>query len=302
MDGNIREYAKIGLAHFMFWPECMRSTCVMIESLPKLLQRQDIDVIDCCLPYDEGARRKLVPALRNCGKQLGYAIHPFPLDKISLGSVMEHEQGLARLVIRDQIEAAARIGASTFTIASGGDPGQEQRAAAKNVFRNFCGWLCDEVADHNIMVLLEPFDRSFARKFLFGPTAECVELIESLKPHVNNLRIQLDIAHVRLSGERFEQAVQTCGKLLGHVHLGNCLMRDCNDPFFGDRHPPAGYPGGEIDVDGWARALRCLLEAGYLNKRVRPTLVIEAQPFPGLTPEQTIEDQLSRLDRAWREA
>ncbi len=217
MEGSIREYARIGLAHFMFWPECMRSTCVMIESLPKLLQRQDIDVIDCCLPYDEGARSKLVPALRNCGKQLGYAIHPFPLDKISLGSVLEHEQGLARLVMRDQIGAAARIGASTFTIASGRDPGREQRDAAKNVFRNFCRWLCGEVAAHNMMVLLEPFDRSFARNFLFGPTAECVELIESLKPQANNLRIQLDIAHVRLSGERFEQAVQTCGKLLGHA-------------------------------------------------------------------------------------
>src|SRR5688572_12671629 len=147
MQGNIRDFAKVGVAHFMFWPSCLRDTSVLVGSLLHLVERSDIEVIDCCLPYDREAREKLGTALRNCGKQIGYAIHPFPLDKIGLGSTMDHEQGLARLLIIDQVEAAAQAGAKTFTIASGIDVGLEHRPAAKQVFANFCRWLCPQLQD-----------------------------------------------------------------------------------------------------------------------------------------------------------
>jgi sugar phosphate isomerase/epimerase len=150
--------------------------------------------------------------------------------------------------------------------------------------------------------LLEPFDRDFHRRFLFGPTSECVELVERLKSEGHELRIQLDIAHVRLSGEQFDDALHTCRPYLGHVHLGNCVMHgDRADPFFGDRHPPIGYSNGEINDKDLCNVFKSLLEAGYLDRQRRPTLVIEAQPFPGRTPEQTIDDQLARLERAWKD-
>lgn len=302
MRGNIRQYAKLGIAHFMFWPECLANIDVHVESLLQVTRRSDIDAIDCCLPFDAGARRTLGGALRSCGKQVGYAIHPFPLDKISLGSLADHERGLARLIVGDQIEAAAQAGARSFTIASGIDLGDERRPACLRAFADFCRWLCPQTKALGMTALLEPFDRGFHRKFLCGPTSECAELADSLQAEGCELKIQLDLAHVRLSGEDFNDAIRRCGKHLGHVHLGNCVMRDASDPFYGDRHPPIGYAGGEIGEAELTAALRWLLDAGYLDPQRRATLVIEARPFPGRSPEETIDDQLARLQRCWQNA
>ena len=152
-----------------------------------------------------------------------------------------------------------------------------------------------------MIVTIEPFDRDVARKFLYGPTHECVELIESLQPEVDNLKIQLDFAHVRLSGETFEHAILTAKDHLQHIHLGNCVIKDPADPFFGDRHPPIGYSGGEIDTCDLTKILRLLMDIGYLDRQHRGTLVIEVRPLPDTSVEQTIRDHIERLNKAWEE-
>jgi sugar phosphate isomerase/epimerase len=274
----------------------------MLDSLPRLLDRRDIETVDCCLPYPGPARDRLVPILRNSGKEIVYAIHGFPLDKIRLGSVFDHEQGLARFVLEDQVAVAAEIGARGFNFASGIDPGPADRPAAMRALADLCRWLCPRLKSHGMIGLLEPFDREFDRRFLLGPTTECVALIESMRPENDNLYVQLDLAHIPLMGERFDEAVYACGRYIGHVHLGNCVMKDRADPFWGDKHPPIGYPGGEIDNAALAAALRCLRKSGYLNPQHRGSISIEAQPANGWTPEQTIEDQLRRLHDAWEVA
>jgi len=153
-----------------------------------------------------------------------------------------------------------------------------------------------------MVALLEPFDRTFDKKFLYGPTSECVGLIRSLEPDVDNLMIELDIAHLPLMGESFDEAINTVAPHLGRVHLGNCVMSDPGDPFYGDKHPPIGYEAGEIDTEQVAEALGCLLRCGYLNTENRGALVIECQPFPGRTSEDTALDNLGRLETAWQTA
>ena len=73
-----------------------------------------------------------------------------------------------------------------------------------------------------------------------------------------------------------------------------------DDPFFGDRHPPFGYPGGEIDVPELTVILRALLNAGYLGTQLRGTLVIETRPLPGDDVGQRAAEGLAKLDAAWR--
>jgi len=299
MEDNIHQFARIGFAHFMLYPDCTVNERPTVQTLGELTQRENIDCIDCCLPMAPFLREPLIPLLRDCDKQIGYAIHPFPLDKISLGSLKDNEQGLIRLALQDQLDAAAAIGARTFTIASGPDPGVNDRPAAMARFTDLCRWLCPQAKARNMTVTLEPFDRDFARRFLYGPTSECVELIESLKPEIDNLSIQLDFAHVRLAQENAASAIQTAGKHLAHVHLGNCVMANPNDPYFGDRHPPIGYPGGEIGIAQLTSILRSLREVGYLNPTNPGTLVIETRPTPDSTPEDTMQTQYALLLEAW---
>ncbi len=300
MKQDLREYAKVGLAQFMLWPQCVQDGKVLADSLESIVRRMDIEMFDCCLPFGDEARAQLIPLVRDCGKHVHCAVHLFPLDKISLGSTADNEKGLIRLAMIDQLDVLAAVHPVAATFASGLDPGDVERPAAQRAFDEFCRWFCGELAERNINALLEPFDRAFDRKFLYGPTSETVELIESLAPGVQNLSIQLDIAHVRLQGETFEHAIRASAPHLGHVHLGNCVKRDRLDPYFGDRHPPIGYPGGEIDVPELIEVLRLLLDVGYLQRDHRNSLAIEARPLSPDGVEHTIQDQFRRVEEAWR--
>jgi len=299
MKEDIRKYARIGLVHHMLYPESMEDPDEHVRTLEEFIGRDDIETLDCCIPFGEERRRRCIAALRGCGKEVAHALHLFPVRKIPFSSTCAHEQGLIRLAVRDQIQLAQAVGATALVFVSGPDVPEHSRPEARRAFADFCRWLSAQLAPYGITALLEPFDRTFDKKFLYGPTSECVALIRSLEPDVRNLAIELDIAHLPLMGETFAEAIRTTAPYLRRVHLGNCVMKDPSSPFYGDRHPPIGFEGGEIDVPQLAEALSLLLQAGYLNTEARGALLIETQPFPERTAEETVADQMERLRKAW---
>jgi sugar phosphate isomerase/epimerase len=300
MQNNLREYARIGLVHHMLYPDCGEHPQAHVATLKALAARSDIATFDCCLPYDPAARAALIAPLRECGKtDITFATHFFPLRKISFCTPIVTEQAQARMIVRDMIEGAAAIGATGFIFASGGPTPAEATAEHYAAFADFCRWLCGELDRYGITALLEPFDTTIDKRFLYGSTTQCVNLIEALQPRIDNLGIELDVAHLPLMNENFADAIRTVGTHLQRVHLGNCVLRDRTHPRYGDTHPPIGLPDGEIDVPQTTEILQALLDIGFLS-RVKPgNLVIEMTPWPGKTVEETIADSFSRLNAAW---
>jgi len=302
MKDDIREHARLGLVHHMLYPDCAEHPGEHVATLKALAARTDIETFDCCLPYEEEARTELIPALRSCGKtDITFATHFVPLRRLSFCDTSPVAQGQARLIVADMIACAAEIGATGFIFASGGPSPDLATPEHRVAFAKFARWLCEELKPHRITAMLEPFDTTVDKKFLYGSTADCMGLIESLAPEVDNLDIELDVAHVPLMDESFEQAIRTVAPHLRRVHLGNCVLNDKTHPLYGDTHPPIGLPGGEIDVLELTGILRLLLDTGFLNPEARGNLVIEMTPWPGKTVEETIEDSFSRLNAAWKE-
>lgn len=300
MTGDIRRYARIGLVHHMLYPSCMEDPDDHAATLAEFVTREDIETLDCCLPYGDERRQRLIPLVRDCGKEhITFATHLFPLRKLGFTAPAPHEQAQIRMIVNDMIEQAVAIGATGFIFASGGPSPAAATEAHRVAFADFCHWLCDELRPHGIVALLEPFDTTIDKRFLYGSTAACAALIESLRPDVDNFGIELDVAHVPLMGESFEQAIRTVAPYLRRIHLGNCVLRDRTHPRYGDTHPPIGFDGGEIDVPQTAQILQCLLDVGYLSEQERGDLVIEMTPWPGRTVEQTVSNSLQRLEAAW---
>jgi len=300
MPDRITQYARLGLVHHMLYPDCGERPADHVRTLKALAARTDIETLDCCLPYDPVAREELIPALRNCGKtDIAFAVHFFPLRQLSFCSTSSSEQAQARMIVSDMVEGAAAIGATGFIFASGGPTPAEATPENRAAFAAFCRWLCGRLEPHGIIAQLEPFDGTIDKKFLYGPTAECVALVESLKPEVENLGIELDLAHVPLMGESFEQAIRTVAPHLVRVHLGNCVLRDKDHPRYGDTHPPIGFPGGEIGEAELTEILRLLRDVGFLSREHRGNLVIEMTPWPGRSVEESIVDGFERLNAAW---
>ena len=301
MNGDIREYARLGLVHHMLYPRCMQDGDDHVRTLAEFVQRGDIETFDCCLPYGAAGQAELVPLIRECGKSdVAFCIHLFPFSKFHLSSPDPVEQAQVRLIIQDMIDQAGRIGATGFVFGSGGPSGLAATQAHYDAFADFCRWMCRQLAVHGMTALLEPFDTTIDKKFLYGPTSACVALIDSLRPEVSNFGIELDVAHVPLMGESFGHAIKMSARHLKRIHLGNCVLKDKSHPLYGDLHPPMGVEGGEIDVAEVTEILRCLLEVGFLDQEDRGDLVIEMKPFSGKTVEETVADSFWRLEQAWR--
>lgn len=300
MNQPIEQFARLGIVHHMLYPACLTDPDDHVRTLLRFVQRQDIETFDCCLPYGEERQRVLIDAIRRCGKrEIVFAPHLFPMRKISFSSTLSQEQAQTRMIMADMVRQAAAIGATGFIVASGGPTPAQATPAHHEAFRDFLRWICPLLAQHGMTAQLEPFDMTIDKCFLYGPTARCAELIAALKPTVDNLFIELDMAHLPLMGESFESAIQTCAPHLARVHLGNCVLRDKSHPRYGDTHPPIGYEAGEIDVPELVRILTALLRCGFLNPTRRGNLILEITPWPGRSEDESVADNMARLRQAW---
>lgn len=298
MKSPITEYARLGLVHHMLYAKSLQDPQEHARTLRDIARRSDIETFDCCLPYDQDLRRELAGVIRASGKKnVVFATHMFPSRKLSFSSTNCNEQAQVRMIAADMVEQAAMMEATGFIFPSCGPSPREATEANYAAFTDFCGWLCDRLRPHGITALLEPFDTDFDKCFLMGPTKRCVELLETLG--VDNIGIELDYAHLPLMGETFLEATKTVAPWLKRVHLGNCVMRDTADPFYGDNHPPIGYPGGEIDTPQIGEILAILRDTGFLSRENRGDLVVELNPFPNLSEEDSVADNFRRLDDAW---
>ncbi len=300
MNEPISSYARIGIVHHLLYFRCTVDPVYHAETLETFVKRPDMETFDCCLPYGTEYRQRLVKAVRESGKQhIAFATHLFPLRKLSFASPNYAEQAQCRLIVSDLISQAAEIGATGFIFASGGPPYAQGKQEHFEAFYDFCCWLCDQLAPHGITALLEPFDFDVDKAYLFGPLDKNIELVNRVRKTRPNIGIELDIAHLPIMREEIVDSIRRCGALIQRVHFGNCLLRDKSDPFYGDMHPPIGYRNGEIDVYQLVDAIRALLEVGFLNKESRGDLILEFNPFPGKTEEESVQDNLNRLQKAW---
>ena len=301
MQEDIRQYARLGLVHHMLYPKCMVDPDDHVRTLEAFVTRDDIETFDCCLPYGQQRREQLVKTIRQSDKEdVVFAIHHFPFEKYRLAATSYSEKSHVKLIIKDMIVQAAAMGATGFIFGAGRPGANDATDADFEAFTDFCRWLCGELKPHGITALLEPFDTDIDKKFLYGPTEKCVELIESLKPDVDNFGIELDLAHVPLMGESFAHAIKTTAPYLKRVHLGNCILNDKNNPRYGDTHPPVGFEGGDIDIPELTEILGLLLETGFLNKQKRGSTLLEMTPWPSRSVEETISDNFERIQKAWK--
>jgi len=300
MTVDLTSHARLGLVHHMLYPRCVEDPEYHVATLESLLRRSDIETLDCCLPYGHDRQQRLIRAVRESGKEhIAFAVHLFPLRKLSFAATSYAEQAQVRMIVADFIQQAAAIGATGFVFASGGPPYNEASKANHDAFYDFCRWLCEELARYKITALLEPFDFDFDKKFLYGPLARNLELVHRLRGEYANIGIELDVAHLPLMGEELASSIRASAPLLQRVHLGNCVRKNPNDPFYGDRHPPMGYPGGEIDEPELLVILAELRKIGFLSLKNRGDLIIEINPFPGLSEDESVADNMSRVRRAW---
>ena len=277
----------VGFNHMFLYPDSMTDGNIHTKTLEQLSQLQGFDALDCWV-WAANAKEELA-ALKGSGKQINYNIGDRPGDKPVFPATADPgERAYSLDILRRETDFALEAGAKKIIFGSGKDV-PENREDAKKRFEEFIlQW--SEFIPQDVWLTLEPTDRDVDKHFLFGSMAETRETVYNIrKAGMANFGILLDMGHIPIMHETLQSAAMAAGELLEHIHLGNCVIKDKTSPYYGDKHPCWGYPGGEYDETDGAIFLEELKKAGYFYRGNPRTVSFEMRPLTGKTAEQTVE-------------
>jgi len=302
MEQPISRVARVGIIHFMLWPECASGTGPILETVGRIAADTAFDAIELTRIADEETRLAVRSLLETARMQVAFGAQPILLGgKLDLNAAEEADRTAAIEAVKDAIDQAYSLGATGCAVLSGPDPGPTDRRKATDFLVESLKWLCDYSAQKGTMPLvLETFDRVFfGKNCLLGPNAEAAEVARRVRQHFPSFGLMIDLSHFPLQGESPREAIAAVREFLVHAHMGNCVMHDAEHEAYGDNHPRFGVPGGENDAAELTDYLRELLAAGYLHTSRRPILSFEVKPLAGESVEALIAGSKRTLAEAW---
>jgi len=295
MREPIHAYMKVGLIHFMAFPETIKGEGPIVETVKKIAEDEFFTAIEITWMKDPEVRKQVREMIETSGMTVGYGAQPAVLTiPLNPNSLDEEERRKAVEVLKGQIDMAYEMGAKRMAFLSGKDPGDEQRDAAVEALVKTTQELCDYAAEKGMGITLETFDREVDKKALIGPS----ELAAEFARRVNraNFGLLVDLSHMPLLNETPTESVRLVKDYLVHAHMGNCVL-DPNHPAYGDQHPRFGV--GENDVEDVAEYLDALLDVGFLNRDDPPIVSFEVKPMEGEDPDLVIANAKRVLIQAW---
>jgi len=305
MDESLSSYARVGIVHFMLWPQTMSGDGPIAETFERLATDAAFDAVEVTRINDPAARRRVRDLAHTARLTLAFGAQPILLgSKLDLNAPSDADRAAAIDAVKQAIDQADELGATACAVLSGPDPGPGARKPATDRLVDSLKWLCDYAAHKGGMpIVLESFDRlPFGKNRLIGPNAEAAEVARRVRRDFPSFGLMIDLSHLPLQGETAQQAVSAVRDFLVHAHMGNCVMRDPGHEAYGDNHPRFGAPGGENDVPQLADYLRALLDAGFLSTTWRPILSFEVKPLEGESVEALIAGSKRTLAAAWTAA
>jgi sugar phosphate isomerase/epimerase len=295
------KFMKVGLIHFMAYPQVMRGEGPILETLQKIAEDDFFTAVEVSWIKDAKIREKAKKLLEMSHLTVVYGAQPrLLINNLNLNSFNEEERKMAVREIKAGVDEAYEIGAKSLAFLSGEDPGEEKREQALRLLISSIKEICDYAKSKgNLGVTLEIFDQDIDKKCLIGPANEARKLAAEVRKEYDNFGLMVDLSHLPLLKETPTQAIMPIKDYLVHAHMGNCIMRDKEHSGYGDQHPRFGIIGGENDVKELTEFLKVLLDIGFLNHQNPPIVSFEVKPLAGETSEVVIANAKRVLKEAW---
>lgn len=300
MNGMPHGHMRVGLVHFMAYPECMGGTGPVLETVRAVVKDTFFEVLEITHIEDDAVRQEVKSTLEQGKVTACYGAQPILLGGgLDLNHQDENERVLAIEAVKAGIDEAASMGIENLALLSGRVC--DDYAEGKKRLVSSLKQLCAHGKPKGVNIVLETFDQvPFGKNCLIGPTKDAVEISEAVREDYPDFGFMLDLSHLPLIGESSQEAIALAGDHLVHAHIGNCAMDDPEHPAYGDNHPRFGAPGTRNDVPELAEFIRILMEAGYATKERRPVVSFEVKPMPGETSEAVLAGSKRALMSAWR--
>ncbi|MEJ2719254.1 MAG: TIM barrel protein [Deltaproteobacteria bacterium] len=234
---------------------------------------------------DDEQRLRVRELCRLAQLDIGFGAHPAILGQtLDLNSRDESRRSQAVSELMDLLDEACFMGAESFVVLSGKDPGQDGRGDAVDALvRSLCE-LCSHSKERNgPKVIAEVFDCDVDKCCLLGPAPIARQVAEGVCREHDNFGLLVDLGHIPLLRESPRQALEPVKDFLAAAHLGNAVLEQ-GLPCYGDYHPVFGTPGSANDVPEMVDFLRTLIDIGFLDGKKKPMVSFEVKPMEGQDP------------------
>ncbi len=306
---DIKDYFAFGTSVALLYPEAVISQERHLAAFAKCAKLPGYETLETFLSTDEKIRKAEINIAKEEGKIINYN---FTVD-FQLGG--EFDPGNENPQYRKQaldlakmhVDFAHEAGSKVIGMTSGMDHGKEKREATMEYFTDYMVDLATYAKQAGIVLTLEPVERGKFKNLLLGPTTEICAFIEKMRGlgH-DNVEVLFDTAHMPLMEEDQIEALKLAYKTgIGHIHMGNAIIRNEKNPLFGHFHPPIGIADGEYDVDEAALFFKELISLGYLSNKPttdKKCISLEMTAYPGVSQELSAQVAYQKITSAWQKA
>ena len=302
MRDSLQSYMKVGIVHFMAFPECTKGEGPIYDTLTKIVEDDFFSSVEVTWIKDPAERKRVRSLLAASQMAVGYGAQPpLLMGKLNLNSFDAGERQKAIDQVKACTDEAAEIGAKAIAVLSGPDPG-EKRDEAFRLLVDSLHQLAAYAKDKGLRFILESFDYKYDKKCLIGPAKDALALSKAMKKDFPDFGIMVDLSHLPIQDESPKKSLGTLKKMhIAHIHIGNAVKQQGHS-LYGDLHPRFGTPGGENDVPQLVDFLKALFEIEYLGKGKRPIVAFEVKPYGEETSGVIIANAKRTLLDAWARA
>ena len=300
MNESMYRYMKVGLIHFMAYPETMKGEGPIVESIRKIACDTYFNAIEISWIKDAKTKEEVKKILAASHMTVAYGGQPRLLTTgLNINDTNEDGRQKAVATLKEGIDDAGEMGAVGFAFLSGKYEESRKEEAYRALIRSTKELCAYAGSKGNIKVVHEVFDYDIDKKSLVGPAELAKRYAEEIRKEYDNFGLMVDLSHLPLLRETAAEAILPVKDYLVHAHIGNCVVKSPDLPAYGDVHPRFGFPGGENDVGEVAEFLKILLQIGFLNEKNPPIVSFEVKPFGDEDSDIVIANAKRTLNLAW---
>lgn len=300
MQESLHKYMKVGIIHFMAYPDTMKGEGPVLETVRKIALDDYFDVIELTWIKDPETRKSVKKMLETAHMEAAYGGQPRLLTQgLNINDLDEAGRQKALATLKEGIDEAYEIGAVGFGFLSGKYEESRKEEAYQALLKSTRELCAYAKSKGSLKIVHEIFDFDVDKKSLVGPVSLAKRYAQDIRKDYDNFGHMVDLSHLPLIHESSKESILPIKDYIVHAHMGNCVVRSKDLPAYGDQHPRFGFPGSENDVAELVEYLRVLLDIGFLNEKNPPFLSFEVKPVGDEDPDLVVANAKRVLNRAW---
>ncbi len=275
---DFESIARLGLVHFMAYPQVMKGDGPVLETLAAILADPDFEVVEVTQINDAQSRRSARKMLADANVTACFGAQPVLLgQKLNLNALSVLDRRRAIDAVKVCMDQAVELGCTGLAVLAGAWTESDAQAIEALLIESLIE-LSQIAAGAKLDLTLEIFDSTVDKKAYVGPAAVAQRVGDAVRERCANFGLMPDLSHLPLLFETPRQALPPIAHLITHAHIGNAVIADPAHPRYGDQHPPFCVSGGANGPCELAEYLSVLQQVGYLCPDRRPIISLEVKP------------------------